>query len=473
MSIKRTSPKKRVRPTNDFFGPSYRIKFYAPNQAEKIPEDADAAVERPQLTEDQQVLDGLAIQNYVTSLTIESFTGMMKCEVVIAPPFEDAINILEKRAIQFNGTMGIKWGYADQDLISGEHLFTIIHPRVSFSKDVTITITGIDTVSNGTKRETTKKVYTREKYKKDIFILNEIATRYDFTIDRTYAPKSSSLTKPEKIDAIKTTAVPQAGNDWQLFKAICQENELHFNIGSGNTIFLARQTSITSLPTDYRFLWYGAPQDNYDIPMMSFTTNVIPSIFTPDSAIAQGLLTTKVDTDSNTVKARNLDGSRSPEFTAEGDKKVDNTAAGTTQQQGQPSKTEDAIIKSIPSFDVNIYGMHISIPNLAADKSIMLARESHNTVNTTATIIAPGHPDVVPPLNIEVANVGPFSGKYMLIKSKHVLNQSGYEMTLEAVRTTSPSKVVFGNPANVGPSSTSDGKAPSGGKDPNITGGRQ
>lgn len=469
MADAKTSPKvgKRTRRTNDFFGPTYRIKFYAPNQVIS-PSGDEEGTEVPQLTREQEVLDELAIQNYVTGITIETYTGMMKCEVVIAPPFHDALNILKKRAIQFNGTMGIKWGYTDQNLLSDEHLFTIVHPRVQFSKDVTITITGIDTMSNGLRRQTTKKVISRDQFKMDILILTELASRYNFKIDRTYAPLSSDPKKPKKVDKEKTTAVSEPVNDWLLFKTICQENDLNFNIGSGNTIYLSEHTSVMSLDPDYRFFWYGTPEGPHDIPMMSFTTNVIPSIFTPDSAIAQGLLVTKTDTDTNSPKVRVLDGSKSPEFTSQGDPKVDSTAAGTTQQQGQPSKTDDAVVVPTPTFDFDVFGFHVSIPNLGADKTVSLARESHFTVNTTATIVAPGHPDVVPPLNLEVVGTGPFDGNYLLISAKHALGQAGYEMTLSVVRTISPNEAVFGNPAKINPSANGP-KSPSSGASPDST----
>ncbi len=78
--------------------------------------------------------------------------------------------------------------------------------------------------------------------------------------------------------------------------------------------------------------------------------------------------------------------------------------------------------------------------------------------NTVATITAIGHPDVVPPVIVGVSGVGnELGGNYWVRKATHILNTSGYEMTLEVVRTSTGPGTGDGTVAKLLPYPSSSG----------------
>jgi hypothetical protein len=229
--------------------------------------------------------------------------------------------------------------------------------------------------------------------------------------------------------------------DWDLFINVCKGNNLTFTIGPENKIFLVDRRMFASKP-DYTFFWYDQPKNDHDIPMTNFVTNPLPTVFLPSEYVSKFI--SHFDPDTGKIVYELYDPSKDSENATQGPSKASRTVAGPGDKAGETLKIGNTTIKPNPTYDQDslpaAVGKLASVPhfgNNAVEKHRGDSRDAALMANTTATLIAPGHPDVLPPLNVYVRGVGDdFEGTYYLISARHVIGTNGYEMTLDLLRTT-------------------------------------
>jgi hypothetical protein len=373
--------------------------------------------------------------------------------LTLTPPYQDAIALLKSGCFQFGGVVGVKWGYASENLITDEYPFIINQPKVQFGRDTTITITGIDAFNHIAKLQKSISQYSRTDYPTDHELLGKIAQNigYQLAIDpssQAWLDSQDSLWFLNRTD----TPVPTAKTDRELFRKICKNNNLVYTLGSdkgGNKLIIYDMQYVTKNSVTYNFYWYGNSVSDMDIPIINFTTNPLMTIFAPSSLRSQH--TTSKDADSGQIKTQILDTATDTHSSHQGDKNIDFTITGTANLKDQRVQLESGTLV-IPAHNIQLskdgntieairVGEHTPVPDrsLTRYNKNNQARDVSRHVNTRATLIAPGHPDLIPPLNIYVRGVGGedlFDGAYYILSSKHTIGTSGYEMSHELIRTT-------------------------------------
>jgi hypothetical protein len=445
------APAPRARPAGDFFGPYFKVKFFDPNpqaqvdaNGQVVKQDDGSITLSPESQQKQETFDRL--QSFVSNITITCPPGTAMLSLTMTPPYQDALDLLETHAFTYGQYVGVRWGYASDDLVSQEHIFLISQPKVTFGKDTIITISGVDSFSGSMRQRTTKSKWSRKVYNRDILLLTELAKRCNYKIDaqsKTAVIINSTDHPLNKIKTDESSPIEDAESDSALFSIICRGNNVGYVI-KGDTISLYDRKASVREATSYNFFWYGQSESPNDIPMISFTTNPTDIIFAPAKE-AESKLITHVDPDTGEVTYEVYEPSKDANNAAEGDPKKDGSVVGTSDKQNQAIKTETAEIKK-PSFKDNkgniiSFGAHASVPhnaNNGVEKQKEESKDVAQMVNTTATLVAPGHPDVMPPMNVNVRGVGIFSGSYYLLEAKHTIGTGGYEMQLELIRTTTP-----------------------------------
>lgn len=204
-------------------------------------------------------------------------------------------------------------------------------------------------------------------------------------------------------------------------------------------------------PIDYNFFWYDQATSDRDIPMMTFTTNPLPTIFAPPSFVSSLHIST--NTDTNQTKYETYDQSKDNTTPEMGDPMTDKTVAGMADKYGQTIIMEAGSVVKTPPYtaqnaafkqlQVGKISSHPANANSGLDYHRNESRDSALMANTTATLTAPGHPDVIPPMNIFVRGVGEktwgFGGPYNILSAVHTIGTNGYEMSLELLKTVSNS----------------------------------
>jgi len=438
------------RAAGNFFGPFFSIRFFEPDSNVSDPEDEDGVTQvsasNPQK---QSEIDSRNLQNYVSNVAIEFSPGSATLELSLTPPLSDALDLLEAGVLVFGTLVSVKWGYTEGNLFQ-ERLFTINQPKVSFGRDVTINLSAVDTFSHAMRQRDTKSRWKRKIYPTDYALLTALANVTGHTLNFFAKGAVSTADPKHPLNTIKVTPIEDAISDWELFLKICKGNDVVPHYGERNTIILYDRNSIASEKPDYNFFWYDQVSLPNDIPMISFTTNPEDTIYGPKDAVRK--LISHVDTDTGRVIFNVYEPAKDGSAISSGDPLTDKSALGTQSMQGQEVTTSNNLpIKPKPSMDKPGVGSngkptpesfskiesHPQNANNANTKLEAHAQDASLQGNTSAIIIAPGHPDALPPMSLTVRGVGKlFNGNYYVVSAKHTIGTSGYEMMLRVMRTT-------------------------------------
>lgn len=456
------------RPVGDFYGPFFRVEFFASKQtATGVPDSpafppltgipaidqinqlkasTDNAFKLASDVKLQFQLDSTQLQNYAAHLSITSNGGgPLSFTLTLTPPYDVAIAILDNRLVRFESLVKVQWGYtgtsSGRELLSDEYVFKLMQPKCTFGRDIILTLQGWDVASSVLKTRERKEILTREKFPTDFDLIKELLRPMNIQIDDSLIPDKS-----RGLYAVKSSPIEQQDNDWILFRDMCRNNNLSFHITRDNHMLVYDMNLIVGLNTDYRFLWYRQMETDRDIPMMNFTANVLDTIFT--SGAARSVAAINTDLDSGSIKLNKLEAPKLSDNKTEGDK-TDRSAAGTGNYTGTNQPVGSVNVISKPPYTPFISGKVLSQPsslNNRDEHAKQLVREAALMANTNATLVAPGMPDVFPPMNIRVEGVGEsFSGDYSVLSAKHEIGTGGYEMTLEVYRTLSSPLTTDGN----------------------------
>lgn len=483
MARNESSPFEGTDRVGDFFAPFFTVRFLTTTTQQGTEVDAETGAETTKEIQESATVTVSAgdteivfaeddrtktFRSYATKLTLTNKGGgATMVELVLEPPFEDALFITENRLLQFNSLMVIEWGWSSDSrqnaIISDKHVFVILQPKLDMKgTEISITITGIDLFSYSSTKRETRTVFNRTKpsedgttYTSDYMILDSIAKKNNMRLNTSLAPIVSVTTTPGPFgaplvkvtptdlpihqkkpkDKDDATSIEQYEKDYQFFSRICEMNRCDFFV-IGDTIFIVDQNIARVQKIAYRLVFWNQPQEANDIPVLSFSTQSIPALFFP--AESKEVTHKTVDEDSQTTNSRKIDPQTASNFEAMGPR----GAGGKAEADGRTIRiSEDISVIPNPAFKTNETGKMVSTPGGKANDQEhveRLARDANSLCNTNAEATIPGVPNIVPMQVVRVEGVGKvFSGAYIVTQVVHRLTTDGYECDLSLIRESS------------------------------------
>ena len=385
------------------------------------------------VAEDSEVAQ---LVNYRSNLQVTMLSAAaLQATLTLTPTYEAALKIVDHKLIRFGTLMEIQWGYlsssGEKPAVSPKHIFRITQPSIKFGKQVTVTIGGFDILSGSLKSSDVRCHWLRETYPCDLDIIHKIVkTRMGSGAEvNDKAVGNDSPLRKRKAG----TGVVQSDNDWTFFRRILRQNDVNFEQRDW-TIVLRDEKRIDNLPSKYQLFWYGQPKDEWDIPMISFETNPILSLFAGEPG-ARGQRT--LCRDSKTKKITKTD--KDPGDTGKPQPGEQNTATTEKNFKKTKTKTTEAEGAAFAKLDASCAsGRFFSQPCNRANQKEEIDRENteiRRFFNTRASATCPGVPGFSPQQIATVRNVGDtFSGNYRVMKVVHNIGR-GYTMKLDLLRS--------------------------------------
>jgi hypothetical protein len=505
----------------DFFAPFFRVRFLTPNPntLDAYGPDGELAAVSESSTVGAEILSSNGqtditfsegdsvgqLRSSATTLTISNVGGGASfATLVLEPTYEDALAIIEHRLLQYDSIMVIEWGWLGQgsslfgaggdQITSDPHYFVIQQPSLSINNlDVSIEIVGADLFGYASTQRTSTRLWDRNffDYKTDLGILENLVRPSGLTIDTslTNSPPVAGgaggaglgdlgLGQLDEVSAGNVTGIftehpiegqpevlEQNEKDWIFFNTICASNNCSF-FTIGSTIFLADMNVVKTRQSSYRLLMYQQPTDDRDIPILNYQSNAQPFLFQP--AESRETCVNHVNPDTNKVECIKTDPGTSDDFQFLGLK----TASGKSKSDGvSVSVSSSDSVTPDPKFTDEQTGKVYSVPYYLVNKLEVAKQPARDGVmfgNTDANITIPGVPSIVPMMIVEVQGVGrTFNGPFIVMKTTHRLDTSGYETDLELVRDTSTADIEVGKGTQP-PSTNTPSTDPSG--DEGVTG---
>jgi hypothetical protein len=491
-------------PIGDLFAPFFRVAFQAgttnqlntdsfvtdPNVATTLDGNtlASSSTENNTL-----VLTAQNLSKYASSLTIESKAqGLRMFTLVMTPPYEDAITLVDNRLIRQGSLVKCQWGYTSaqglNDDLSDIHIFYNDQPKVAYSsQDVTITLTGYDIFSANYDRRTTSRLWNITQYPNDASVLLKIFEDSGFDASlispantpRLYVPLFTGPTSPATTTFMGRI---QDVSDWSFVRRICNENMLWFEV-LGKTIIFHDLNVLGGQPSKYNFVFRIPPMNEFDMPIWTFTANANQRAFLPPGAFETILHTSDPDTKTfvSEIKQPPTDTTRKTIGPTQGNLPAQ-SGGGLGPYIGTSildPNTND-LFNLFPVFAPNTTGVHypgpINQPRLSeAVESQRL--EAQFYANDSAALTCAGIPNLMGQaiITVDPKGVGrSFGGPYLVTDVVHTISTDGYAMRLELKRTTGlnePGTVVTNQPNPTTDTVGSSSATPSG---PDVTtGGKQ
>lgn len=387
--------------------------------------------------------------NYRSSLEVTMLSAAaLQATLTLNPPYEAAIEIIDNKLIKFGSLMEIQWGYLALDgsgspAVSDKGLFRITQPSIKFGQQTTITIGGFDILSSSLQTIDTRCQWLREKFPTDLDIVTEIIKKKGggLKVDDARVGTESSLRKKKS-----GKGVTQSDDDWTFFRRLLRQNDVTWTQVK-DTIVLEDEQRVSVAEPKYRLFWYGQPQNEYDVPMISFETNPIMSLFAgvPGS---RGQRTICRDPETKEITVMDLD----PGKTGVAQTGEANTATTNRGFKTDKAKTSQGNIAPFAELDAACSsGRFFTEPCNRPNREEETKRENREIrmfYNTRATAVCPGVPGLLPQQVVEVRNVGEtFSGNYRVMKVVHSIGAS-YVVKLDLLRAAASNTKSQGDPAS-------------------------
>jgi len=388
------------------------------------------------------------LPNYAASLNIEAMIGAaLKFSLTLTPPYEDAVKILENRLVGYATLVKVQWGYTSNttanNILSDIFVFQNQFPQVEFGQDITITLSGFDLVSGAGMRNTSKVIYSRTAFPTDFSLLVAILSKTKLQVDISKVPPDSTLFVPQ----LFPPTIEQSTTDWQFIRRLLADNNLAGH-AQGAVFKVYSPNKLGNEEIAYRFLWRLQPETKRDIPMMSFNGNPLPQLFMPPEARSLRALTSDPDSGSTSgedmTAAGLADQQNVGETTDNSEEDPTNNATSLASDEADDGETDDdeeigapvtTRPEPRPNVDVGTVHSRPSQLSMGDERAKGVARGAAFFANATASLTAPGMPDLLPPMLVRVDGVSSlFSGPYLVKSVKHTLDTSGYEMEVDLLR---------------------------------------
>lgn len=397
------------------------------------------------------------LKNFRASLTLDMKAAeAVKATLVLQPPYEEALKIIDNPTITFGSIMELQWGYLNPagggPVISDKGLFTILQPSIKFGREISISISGMDMLARAAKSLDFRCRWDRETYKSDFDIIETLVERSvaGFKIDTSRlkgviaAGAIADRATPFFREGVRQAALQQVKlfkqktgdpimqtmNDWEFFKRLLRENDVD-HIITGNTIQLIDIGQATLEEPTYNLLWYKNPESPTDIPMISFESNSIPSHFAAQGSRGVRSIRTDPDTGETIVQENR------PEEVEAGENN-----RSSAIEAGHPKdavKTSEACVTPFLDPDTTCsFGQirsHVFEAPNESDSAEQDAKDVRRLSNTRASATIPGTPTIIPHTTIKVLGVGEcFGGVYRILNVVHEVGR-GYVTKLKLVRS--------------------------------------
>ncbi len=379
--------------------------------------------------------------NYRANLQVTMLSAAaLQATLTLTPPYEAALKIVDNRLIRFGSLMEIEWGYLSTDgegspAVSDKGLFRITQPSIKFGREVTVTIGGFDILSSALTTADVRCVWPRTTYKCDLDILRTLMkpprAPVGLSLRDSQIVSKSPLRKRKKRDVI------QSSNDWTFFRQICRQNDVSFR-QINDEVHLSDESGLDAADAKYRLTFFMQPQGQFDVPMISFETNPILSLFANDTSGTRGQRTFCRDEETGDVRTVN-------KVVTETGVTQSGAAVTDASERGHSSdgiQISEATAGAYQKLDENVcasgrvFTQPCKRPNQTEETDREI-REARRFFNTRATAVCPGVPGLVPQQIAEVMNVGDvFSGCYRIMKAVHNIG-AGYTTRLDLIRSSS------------------------------------
>jgi len=424
----------------DFYGIFIRMRL---QKSKGIPATLikNPDIDLPVESKHKELLD--RIYKYLSSVTVDLGLGYQsKISVVINPPYEDGIKIIDSEMLDRGNVLYVQWGYSKESQRTDWYSGIILEqPDVSIDPNFSITINAkgwgymaqrrldIKTALKGTPQQIIRKIAV-EKWKLDLddeFASNEY---------RSGGTKGTWKVEPSKY-----------GSDFNIVKEILAKSGNYFYV-NGNKLTVISVKGYSSFRPKYTFRMFGELDVSKNIyPINSFSFNS-GAMFLPRGVAKT--ITIGVDPKKKQI----VKASRTSEPLP--GSKVTDTTAGAKAPKGEAN--DPSAPKRIP-VDLGRYGLSdvaLTGDTSFGDKLIVGLEEGKNVDDETK-----GYYDLkVPYAEIEfdtvgIPGMGPrdlitvdgigkrLSGQYMVFGAIHEVNEGGYNLHING-RT----RWAFGAPVN-------------------------
>jgi len=390
------------------------------------------------------------LANFRANLQVTMLSAAaLQATLTLSPTYEAAIKIIDHKLIRFGSIMELQWGYLALDgsgkpAISDRGLFRITQPAIKFGKQVSITIGGFDILSSSLKTSDTRCQWLRSKYPCDLDIIREIVkkrTASGITLNDKGISNTSSLRKRKS-----GTGVTQADDDWTFFRRIVRQNDCAFD-QTGSEITLKEEKEIDIQKPKYRLLWFKQPVNQFDVPMITFETNPIMSLFAGEPG-ARGQRTLCRDSETKKKTVINMDPGKT------GTPQVGQCNTNTTEAAHKKDvvKTSQGTVGTFAKLDAACTSGRFFTQPCRRPNQVEETKRENNEIrrffNTRASATCPGVPGLLPQQVVEVHDVGKtFSGNYRVMKVVHNIGK-GYTVKLDLLRAAASGVQDAGEPAS-------------------------
>jgi len=390
------------------------------------------------------------LRNYASNLQVSMVSSKaLQATLTLSPPYEVAVKIVDHQLIRFGNLMEIQWGYLALDggapIISDKGLFTIVQPSIKFGKETQVVIAGFDILSNSLGTTDTRRRWTRDSYESDLDIIREIVEK---RVGIGAKLNDLGLRKDSRLRKKKARAIIQASDDWVFFRRLLRHNNVEF-LQKGTEVQLNDLSSISAAKPKYRLVWFMQPENEKDIPMITFETNPYASLFSSTPG-ARGQRT--VSSDAATGKVEQTD--KDPGDTGVAQPGPPNTNTTNAAHKTEPMRVSGSGTSVATNAEINTAnasGLVTSQPGNLPNKEEEADRANVETrvyYNSHATATCLGVPGMVPQKTVEVVNVGnKFSTNYRVIKVVHNIGV-GYTMSINLINSASDGDEGSGAPAS-------------------------
>lgn len=375
-----------------------------------------------------QLINDTQLEKYITSLEIsQKVAGVSMMTMVMNPPYDIAVGILDHRVIRRGSIAFVEWGYnssAGLDILSGPHLFTILNPSAEFGDTISFTLVGNDSLSHNLMGVAVSKSWDRGEYSTNLKIVRKLVKELGFKINITEKTVPLNLVGIHPLRRERSKPLIQKKSNWSFFLKILFDNNC-IHLLSGNTVYITDRGVAVRRSPRYNLIYRSKLLKSNDIPISTISFDTTQEFFNAPSAKNIKKVAYDKDagvTNNKEVKAKNIVGN----FTHSGNKgndKVTDTSIGGVKANKGVEKGQSGTSHSGPDGDQDLA---IRIQNYVEEASTLQA------VKGTATI--PGVPGIMPQEKIILKGVpNIFKGEYMIKKVVHKLGD-GYTCELELLR---------------------------------------
>ena len=440
--------------TNEALSPSNKFVAKAKARAKQVPQFAKDSAKM------QELLSQYALSAYRSDLTVEMTGGLAKFTLNLTPPFDAGLEILDSGLIHRKMYVVCEWGYSNASGTalnsSGKYLFQTVSPSFQFSEaDITITMTGWDLFTARSTRGERNTTWPRTgAYKQDVGIVKALIADMGMLIDEQdiYVPKTFDVFAGKEAHSLyldKNTPREQKGQtDWLFFKSIMRETGCTYRISDGNRVMIFDTNTAAKRSPSYRFLCYKntspAKCGAYDVPLLSFGSQILGSLFFPPSSFSVVLKKADLKTGETDTKKTDMskEGKEARDKGTTGAGEVEETTSTNTSMgavKGQPPTVRDGR-KGLPAGNSKLQGgKMVSAPSRDEDAEEAVRQDAvrgAGLANTRAEATVPGIPKLSPFDIVLVEGLGKtLSGGYLVTGVTHTLGE-GYECQVKLLRKT-------------------------------------